>query len=69
MCNKACNINPNLIFNFFSAALASKNNEITKKRFTIFDNENGQTKALDESQQAIINADSLAQENDVKYFK
>ncbi|CAF2056570.1 unnamed protein product [Rotaria magnacalcarata] len=52
------------VIDAYEAALASKDNEIGKKKLTIFENEAGQTKTLDESQQTTINADSLEQEKE-----
>lgn len=51
------------------AALATKNNELAKKRLNVFENEAGQEKSLDDSQQIIIHADSLAHENEVTNFE
>ncbi|CAF3351971.1 unnamed protein product [Rotaria sp. Silwood1] len=51
------------VYDAYEATLINENKDFVKTKISTFENEIGQTKNLNESQQIIINADSLAQEN------
>ncbi|CAF4451127.1 unnamed protein product [Rotaria sp. Silwood2] len=51
------------VYDAYEATLTTKNDRLTRRQILMLENEAGQTKLLNESQQAIINADSLELEN------